>query len=359
MKILYFAFFVLLFSSCSKNIDENCFIVKEEKSVYIEEKPYTIKEILAEKPNYLEIISLKSFRTFKEDSIYVHDHKWENYEQRMKGKEIDLKDFKDKFFDDFMFFNNEKIGNVQYTLGRNNLGYWLLKIEKNKPSAYFLGLSFSHYYLNEIQTRPIIKDGFLQIEGSLVKIIKVPGLPGYDDYSSIDEGMLFKINLKDLTKDADNDGYNDIFEKCFGLNPNNKDSDEDGIIDFEDPNPMFKSEKNKFTDLYENLLPEYSERLDFKKRPYYFEVFKSDCDYFRQVNPKEYKVLFTSENEDQQTDYIKSTDVFNFGISKIKKNKMFPERFYIQKWGSSSSTDYAAEYKDGKWKLEVVGTIVV
>jgi hypothetical protein len=38
-------------------------------------------------------------------------------------------------------------------------------------------------------------------------------------------------------KDSDGDGYNDIFEKCFGLNPDNKDTDGDGINDFEDLNP--------------------------------------------------------------------------------------------------------------------------
>jgi hypothetical protein len=50
--------------------------------------------------------------------------------------------------------------------------------------------------MNRIQQIPIIKDGFLQFEGSLVKIIKVAGLPGYDDYSAIEDGKLFKINLK-------------------------------------------------------------------------------------------------------------------------------------------------------------------
>ena len=358
MKILYFTFLALFFSSCSKSIEENCFITKEEKSVYVEKKPYTVKEILAEKPDYLEIINLKKFRTFKEDSIYAHEHEWENYEQKMEEREIEFKDFINKFSRDFMFLHQQKSGNAQYAVGRNTLGYWLLKIERNKPSAYFLGLSFSHYHLNGIQTKPFIKDGFLQLEGSLVKIIKVVGLPGYDDYSAISDGKLFKINLKDLTKDTDNDGYNDIFEKCFGLNPDHKDSDDDGINDFEDPNPMFKSEKNKFTELYEELLPEYSAIVDLKKSSYYFEVFKSDCDYFHHINPKDYKVLFASENEDKQTDYIKNTDVFNFGISKIKKDKAFPERFYIYNWGSSSSTDFSAEYKNGKWQIEVISQTV-
>lgn len=97
------------------------------------------------------------------------------------------------------------------------------------------------------------------MEGSLVKFVEAGGLPVYHDYSAIEDGKLFKISLKDLFKDSDKDGYNDIFEKSFGLNKNNKDTDGDGADDFNDLNPMFKSEKNKFVQLYEMLLPQYSE----------------------------------------------------------------------------------------------------
>ncbi|MBO6200556.1 MAG: hypothetical protein J6N74_02920, partial [Chryseobacterium sp.] len=121
----------------------------------------------------------------------------------------------------------------------------------NDAKAYFLGLSFSHYYINEIQTEPMIKNGELQLQGSLVKIIKVGGLPGYDDYSAIDDGKLFRIKLSDLEKDSDKDGYNDIFEESFGLDPYSTDTDSDGIDDFNDLNPLFKSEKNKFTSLFQ------------------------------------------------------------------------------------------------------------
>ncbi|WP_346985598.1 hypothetical protein [Chryseobacterium sp. POE27] len=169
-----------------------------------------------------------------------------------------------------MIYKQQDYDNAKYALGKNDLGYWLLKIADHKPSAYFLGLSFSHYYFNEIQNQPLIKYGFLQIEGSLVQIIKVPGLPGYDDYSAIADGKMFKVNLKELMKDMDQDGYNDIFEKCFGLNPDDKDSDGDGINDFVDVNPMYKSEKNKFTELYEMLLPTYAGAPDFKKRSVLF-----------------------------------------------------------------------------------------
>lgn len=357
MKIIYFLFFALFFS-CSQTAEDRCFMKEEEKLDYVEEKPYTVKQILAEKPDYLIINTLKKFRSFKQDSLYTHEDKWKIYDKNIDAYKTEYKFFADTFYEQFMYFAQQKVGNVQYALGRNNLGYWLLKIENNRPFAYFLGLSFSHYYLNEVQTNPIIKDGSLQVEGSLVQIIKVAGLPGYDDYSAVEQGKLFKIYLKDLTKDSDHDGYNDIFEKSFGLNPENKDSDGDGINDFDDLNPMYTSEKNKFSELYETLMPRYATTFDLKKMSYYFEVFKSDCDYFHKINPNEYRVLFSPEDKRDQTHYVRFTDVFDVGFSKIKKNKTDVNRFYIHKWSNGSSSSYAVEYINGKWEVELVGQAV-
>ncbi|MEY8760675.1 hypothetical protein [Chryseobacterium tongliaoense] len=370
MRYLYFLLSFFFFSSCSvkSNEEKNCFTEAEEPSVKndyiiqaIDKKNYTVKQILKEKPEYLEIINLKEYRSFKKDSassdMYGTDLPPEKFKEKWKIKEKEFERFNEKFTGQFRYFSKQEAGNIQYALAENSLGYWLLKIENSKPSAYFLGLSFSHYYCNEVQENPIVKDGFLQIEGSLVKIIKMPGLPGYDDYSAIEDGKLFKINLKYLMKDSDRDGYNDIFEKSFGLNPDNKDSDWDGISDFDDMNPLFKSEKNKFTELYEQLLPDYGiEQL--KKDHYSFDVYASDCDYFHRVNP-ELRILFVPESESKQTDYVRVTDVLNGGISKIKRNKNDPNRFYITEWGNSSSSDYSAEYINGKWVLNVVGGYIV
>lgn len=358
MKCSVLLLFILVFASCSKNPEENCFIEREEENVYVEEKPFTAQQVLENKPNYLEVISLKHYRSFRQDSIksnYMQDEKLD--EIKWEKKKEEYKDFTKMFDDQFSCSKKQTMGNAQFCLGENNLGYWLLKIENNKPSAYFLGLSFSHYHFNEIQEKPIINNGFLEFEGSLVKIVKVAGLPGYDDYSAIADGKLFKIKLEDLMKDSDDDGYNNIFENSFGLNPDRKDSDGDGIDDFKDLNPMFRSEKNKFTQLYEDLLPDY-ENENLRDQSYFFEVFISDCDYFHQINPK-YHVLFVPENLKSQPNYVKITDVSRHGIDKIRRNKNNPNIFYIKQWGSSSMTDYSAEYKDGKWILEIGGGYVI
>lgn len=363
-----YLFLLFLIFSCSKSVENKCFessdsftkYFKNDEDIindnyYSQAKKYNVEKITAEKPDYLQIVDLKKFRSFKKDSIEANSEKI--MEKKWKAYDSEFKAFNDKFLKQFTFSNQQKLGNVIYALGKNQLGFWLCKIENEKPSAYFLGLSFSHYYINEVQEKPIINNGSLELEGSFVKIVKVAGLPGYDDYSAIEDGKLFKIKLEDLIKDSDRDGYNDIFEKSFGLNPYNKDSDGDGINDFNDLNPMFKSDSNKFTQLYEMLLPDYgSENLHDNN--YFFEVFISDCDYFHQINPK-YHVLFIPENLKSKTNYQKITDLSSHGIGKIRKNKNNPNIFYIKSWGNSSLTDYSAEYKNGKWILEIGGGYII
>ncbi|MFZ4928912.1 hypothetical protein [Chryseobacterium sp. Mn2064] len=359
MKILYLILPVL-FLSCSQTIEQRCFINSNDQKFegYKESKPYTAQQILNEKPDYLDIVNLKKFRSFKKDSIASHPSRnYEELDKIYKKQETDFKLFREKFSDQFFFHFQQDTGNVLYALGQNRLGFWLLTIENNKHAAYFLGLSFSHYYFNKTQELPMIKDGFLQLEGSLVKIVKVPGLPGYDDYSAMEDGKLFKINLKSLMKDSDQDGYNDIFEKSFGLNPESKDTDGDGINDFDDLNPMFRSEKNKFAQLYEDLLPDFNAEM-MKKLRYTFSVYKSDCDYFHQINPQ-YRVLFIPESTKKQPYYVRMTDVTNRSLSKIQKDDKDPDTVYIYESGSSFTNDYKAKYVKGKWILENIGGTVV
>jgi len=359
MKILYFAV-LAVFVSCAKSIEEKCFLKEDDPYFkgYVEKKPFTVQQILEHKPDYLTIIPLKKYRSFKQDSLeYKRNRAYT--EDYWKQKETEFSDFNEKFLGQFDYSFKQTKGSVKYALGANNLGYWLLKIEKDRPSAYFLGLSFSHFYFNKVQQNHIVKDGFFQIEGSLVQIIKVPGLPGYDDFSAIGDGKLFKISLSDLEKDSDKDDYNDIFEKSFGLNPQSKDTDGDGISDFKDRNPLFKSEKNKFTGLYENLMSQHTGSLqeNLKNRDYFISAYETDCDYFQKINP-EHKVLIFSENPEKQPYYVRSTAIFGTGYSLLKKDKTNPQKFYINEAGSGSVTGYSAEYKNGKWVFTFISQTV-
>ena len=360
-KSIIFVFIALI--SCQNSIEENCFRNDKENAFesYKEKTPFTVKQILEEKPDYLRIENLTKFRNFKKDSVESHTYTFDEVKSKKEYDDYQLKykDFNDNFFDQFYYFSRQNENGVDYALGKNNLGFWLLSIAGNKAKAYFLGLSFSHYYINKIQGLPIIKDGFLQFEGSLIKIIKVAGLPGYDDYSAMDDGKLFKIKLTDLEKDTDNDGYNDIFENSFGLDSNNADSDGDKINDFDDMNPLFKSERSKFTSLYEELLPKHFafNENNLKRMHYFFIPYESNCEYFQKINPK-FRMLILPNNS-KKTNYLKVTNIVQDGFSKIKRDEKDANKFYISTFGSSSTTDFSVEYKKGKWVFTIISQTVV
>ncbi|REC61592.1 hypothetical protein DRF65_15120 [Chryseobacterium pennae] len=353
MKVFYLTISLFLFS-CSKRVEDKCFVDKmnTEDVVIWENVPqsYTLNQILAEKPNYLEITNLTAYRDFETDK--------EEFLLRKRGgiTEISFSVFDEKFSDQFVCFGKQKSGNTIYGLGMNRLGYWLLKIENNRPSAHFLGLSSNLYYFNKIQQNPIVQGDKIHIEGSLVKMENPIDRGGYKNYAVIEDGKLFTVKMEDLVQDSDHDGYNDIFENSFGLNPHKKDTDGDGINDFEDKNPMFRSLDNKFTRLYDQLLSDTfvgAENLNYE-----FQVYKTDCEYFHQVNPSQ-KVLFVSEDKKKQTYYTRVSDIIEEIISPIQKNKKNPDSFYIYKAGTFYKKDYSADYENGKWVLKVVGGYVI
>jgi len=362
MRYFFFLLLAVFCFSCSKSFEERCFVNDDNKDVmtYQEQKPYTALEIVQNKPQYLKIVNLKKFRSFKKDST-DYSKNFQTYQANKKflnDQKILFSDFDEKLFEQFRYSSQQISGQVSYALGENGLGYWLLEIKNNNPRAYFLGLSYNHYYFNKVQEDLIVKNGFLQFEGSFVKIEKVPGLSGYKHFSVIEDGKLFKIKLDDIIKDSDQDGFNDIFENSFGLNPNSKDTDEDGIDDFSDHNPLFKSEKNKFTTLYEDLISQSLGGIkeNLHKMNYFFLPYKTDCDYFQKINI-EAKVLIFDTNKEKQPSYVRITDVFDGGFSKIKRNNNNPNIFYVTDSGNAGSVIYEAEYKNGKWFFRNVGGI--
>lgn len=145
---LFFTFLLLLFS-CKNSVEENCFRSDKEKifDSYVEKKPYSVKQILEKKPDYLQIINLKEFRSFKKDSTETHSYDIRNEKEELKKYEEHKREyakFDSLFLGQFGYFAKQSVGNAEYAFARNGLGYWLTKIENNIPKAYFLGLSFSH-----------------------------------------------------------------------------------------------------------------------------------------------------------------------------------------------------------------------
>jgi len=190
MKILYFLAFIVLIS-CSETIEKNCFESEKEKPEYVEQKPFTVKEIIENKPDYLEIVNLKKYRSFKQDSLESR-HRYDSdeiLETKWKTYQKDYKIFKEKFsnqlifsqlghigagahpdlqkgelpvgpspvnvqsqsftpegfkdtvtpremtvaeihntIQDYSFSHKQQVGKRLYALGTNNLGFWLLAL---------------------------------------------------------------------------------------------------------------------------------------------------------------------------------------------------------------------------------------
>jgi hypothetical protein len=123
---------------------------------------------------------------------------------------------------------------------------------------YYTGLEKSANYLFKTNSKyPLWKNkNSIQIEADIVRMIKEPLFPSspLPTYETIKNNALITLNLKEIIKDSDDDGINDLEEKfVYFTNPLSADTDKDGIMDFDDENPRYKSLNNDFTKLVEIL----------------------------------------------------------------------------------------------------------
>ncbi|GAA4154469.1 hypothetical protein GCM10022217_11510 [Chryseobacterium ginsenosidimutans] len=123
---------------------------------------------------------------------------------------------------------------------------------------YYTGLEgYKNYLFKSNSQYPLWKDhDNIQIEADIVRMIEEPLFPSspFPKYETIKNNALITLSLKEILKDSDEDGINDIEEKLvYFTNPFSKDTDNDGINDFEDENPRYKNLDNDFTRLIEIL----------------------------------------------------------------------------------------------------------
>lgn len=251
--------------------------------------------------------------------------------------------FESTFGESFLFFARQKTGDQEYALAKSDLGFWLMKFDGETSAAYFLGMSPNQYYLNYVQNQALFADGFLQFQGSFVK------RTGKWKFSKIADGKLFRIKAEDVFRDTDGDGYNDIFENSFGLNPKSEDSDGDGTNDFEDKNPQFQSEKNKFSVLYEKFIESPWRDIVYKKPNYDFAVYYSDCEYFHQIDPK-IKVLFLSNDPEKNSAYVNVTDFEEKGKVDIRRDQKNKDMYIVNYNVGKNEFTFCYEFKNDKWQ---------
>ena len=172
--------------------------------------------------------------------------------------------------DRFQIIKQEKKGDVEAFVYRDgefeNLffgepGIWVAYSE-NK------GETWSYYYTGIVQRQPLFikwyssyplinEKGDLQIEACLLRQTSPFSHPiPTQSYQLAKDGLLLTLDLETLRKDSDGDGLTDIVEAKFRTDPNNADTDDDGISDNLDLNPRFASQRTDKSVIYEAILNE-------------------------------------------------------------------------------------------------------
>jgi hypothetical protein len=198
---------------------------------------------------------------------------------------------------------------------------------------FYTGLikNFNYVFKSNSQF-PLWKDKYhIQIEADIVRMIEPMSYPGpQEKYETVKNNALININLNEIIKDFDQDGFNDLEEKLeLFTNSLSYDTDNDGIYDYEDKNPRYEEANNDFTRLLQGILygnypliegsdireSEFILNLktfekDFKNPSFYFfekekkfsdsfdfSVMITDNEYLKQISPVVSKIIVLTSQE--------------------------------------------------------------
>ena len=211
-------------------------------------------------------------------------------------------------------------------------GYWVAISDDNGKNwkQYYTGLTENYYYYFKRNSNiPLLKDSnTLQIESAIVRQKTQVMHPMPAEYETIEDGLSVEIDLAKITIDSDNDGLTDVSEQKMLLNPNNPDTDEDGIIDSLDKNPRFKSYKSEKSIIYESLIENYSPdekgkmHIDISNPPIIKEEEKENNPFFDEIS-----LFVTDDKELQSLDLKKTTMIIMSSKEYEQYEKQFPSHF--------------------------------
>lgn len=361
MKV-YFLLLPLFILSCSKNAEnggkpkqtneDQCFILNEGinyEDVKKPTAPLTHEEIFKDLPVYIQMKNLTDFQKFN------YDLKKTEELQATERKYFDSPEYQKKFAEWIAVLPEFNYLSIQdnYALAKNKYGLWIVEKINNDFKPYFLGLT-QNVYLPDFyrKDQKFLENDAFVMNGTLVDIQRLSRVPMLPKYEVIKDGVQFSINLDEIKKDSDKDGFNDLFENFIGLNPNSADTDGDGIADFIDSNPKYKSGIDKFTAMYETL-------VDHPKKPskYSFVEILTDCDYFQAINPKNIKVLIynTSEKASIKDDVL--NHFFPGKYSKMKTYKNYDNVYFTDFADETGDGTISAEFVNGRWKFDKKYTV--
>lgn len=352
--------FVLL--SCNKNkenvtptaqeTEDQCFILNhginfDNKKEVIQ--PPTHEEILKNLPTHIKMTEVAAFQKFNYDLKNTEEL------QAAEKKYFDSPEYQKKFADWIFALPEFKYLSIQenYALAKNKYGLWI--VEKNNADfkPYFLGLT-QNVFLPDFygKDQKFLENNAFVMNGTLVDIQRLSRVPMLPKYEVVKDGVQFAIDLEDIKKDSDQDGFNDLFEKFLGLNPESADTDGDGISDFTDRNPKYKTGSDKFTAMYETLVDHPA-----AVSKYSFVEILTNCEYFQGINPKNLKVLVynTSEKAPIKDDVL--DHFFPGKYSKMRTYKNYDKVYFTDFSDQTGDGTISAEFVDGKWKFDKKYTV--
>ncbi|WP_226065125.1 hypothetical protein [Kaistella polysaccharea] len=361
MKVYYLVFAMLLIGcndksktdqKITKTTEDQCFILNEGINFDERVKPAAVptkEDILKTMPAHIKITSLPEFTSFNYDQKNTEElqAKEKTYfastEYQNKYKEII------QVLPDFQFLSEQE----NYTLAKNKYGLWIIEKINEEYKPYFLGLT-QNIYLPEVygKDQKFIAENQFVMKGSVVDIQRLSRVPMLPKYEVIKDGVQFTINLDEVRKDTDQDGFNDLFENFIGLNPDLADTDGDGISDFEDSNPRYKTGSESFTSMYETLVDHGSGQTSYS-----FVEILTDCPYFQEINTNNIKVLVYNTEEkiplkDDVLDHF-----FPKKYSKMKKYKNYDDVYFTDFSDETGDGTISAQMKNGKWQFDKKYTV--
>lgn len=351
--------------------DEKKYKSKEEDAYYDslrktwEHKEFTPVSIETAKKNkydYVKIVKVDNPAICNSRQVFS-----EYWDSIMQSQGENMKDFK-KFDSIMQAMMNQKIGIIPkmsvikqeksvnnwaiiYTDSKyddfiyGGWGYWLaLSYDNGKTwKKYYTGLTENCYYFLKRNSKiPLWKDSsILQIEATIVRQISEVIHPMPAEFETIQDSIAVQLKISQITQDLDNDGLTDIVEKKMMLDPNDPDSDGDGIIDSEDKNPRFKSVKTEKALIYETLIENFRPNkdgemeLDLANPPVY-EKSKTDSLYgdFESV------YLFVTDDRDLQgLELHNETMIIMSSLEYKDYKRKYPSHFIESDYGQMFKCD--------------------
>lgn len=347
--------------------------------------------------NFIRIEKIDSPAKYEQDKIYP-----EFWDSTLKANQNIIED-PIKFSNLIQQMENQKIGPISrmsiikeerlnkewaiiYTDSKyddfvhSGWGYWLaLSEDAGKTwNKYYTGLTENYYYYFKRNSNiPLWKDSStIQIESAIVRqktpmMLIIPA-----EIEVIEDGIVVQIKLSGIIKDSDKDGLTDISEQKMLLNPYNSDTDDDGIMDYLDRNPRFKSRKSSKTMVYETIIDgfdtnKYHETITIdttksvtnKKPKGYIDlehvyILVSDDPFLQQINPKNKTLIILNSKE--YISYIEKypSHFIENHISPMFKCDNFNDTFIIHYSELTSKKEYLIQKIKKGWKLFILSILM-